>query len=145
MIQIRTPVEDALVRYGIQVYRNEMRVVLKITPPGCLYGRGHQRHVSPLAVPEEGGIMRAQTDLRRPHPMPYRISFRCVTKEKRMRQAVFNRQPDLFDSTRITSVSLANETERELMQLLRQLFTELIDPQPVTGNDGGSNREQDFR
>jgi hypothetical protein len=25
------------------------------------------------------------------------------------------------------------------------LFTELIDPQPVTGNDGGSNREQDFR
>jgi hypothetical protein len=68
MIQIRTPVEDALVRYGIQIYRNEMRVVLKITPPGCLYGRGHQRHVSPLAVPEEGGIMRAQTDLRRPPP-----------------------------------------------------------------------------
>jgi hypothetical protein len=32
-----------------------------------------------------------------------------------MRQAVFNRQPDLFDSTRITSVSLSNETERELM------------------------------
>jgi len=62
-----------------------------------------------------------------------------------MRQAVFNRQPDLFDSTRITSVSLTNETELELMQLLRQLLTELIDPQPVTGNDGESNREQDFR
>jgi hypothetical protein len=89
--------------------------------------------------------MRAQTDLRRPHPMPYRISFRCVTREKRMRQAVFNRQPDLFDSTRVKSVSLTNETELELMQLLRQLFTELIDPQPVTRNDGGSNREQDFR
>jgi len=54
MIQIRTPVEDALVRYGIQTYRNEMRVVLKTTPPRRLYGRGHQRHVSPLAVPEEG-------------------------------------------------------------------------------------------
>lgn len=77
--------------------------------------------------------------------MPYRISFRCVTREKRMRQAVFNRQPDLFDSTHVTSVSLTNETELELMQLLRQLFTELIDPQPVTRNDGGSNREQDFR
>jgi len=25
------------------------------------------------------------------------------------------------------------------------LLTELIDPQPVTGNDGESNREQDFR
>lgn len=62
-----------------------------------------------------------------------------------MRQAVFNRQPDLFDSTRIKSVSLTNETELELMQLLRQLLTELIDPQPVTGNDGESNREQDFR
>lgn len=75
--------------------------------------------------------------------MPYRISFRCITREERMRQAVFNRQPDLFDSTRITSVSLTNETELELVQLLRQLFTELIDPQPR--NDGGSNREQDFR
>jgi hypothetical protein len=62
-----------------------------------------------------------------------------------MRQAVFNRQPDLFDSTRITSVSLSNETELELMQLLRQLFTELIDSQPVTDKDGGSYREQDFR
>ncbi len=60
-----------------------------------------------------------------------------------MRQAVFNRQPDLFDSTRVKSVSLTNETELELMQLLRQLFTELIDPEPR--NDGGSNREQDFR
>jgi hypothetical protein len=145
MIQIRTPIEDADVRYGIQTYRNEMRIVLKTTPPRRLYGRGNQRHVSPLAVPDEGGIMRAQTDLRRPHPMPYRISFRCVTKEKRMRQAVFNRQPDLFDSTRITSVSLSNETELELMQLLRQLFTELIDSQPVTDKDGGSYREQDFR
>ena len=62
-----------------------------------------------------------------------------------MRQAVFNRQPDLFDSTRIKSVSLTNETELELMQLLRQLLTELIDPDPVTSNDGGSTREQDFR
>ena len=77
--------------------------------------------------------------------MPYRISFRCFTREERMRQTVFNRQPDLFDSARVTSVSLTNETELELMQLLRQLFTELLDPQPVNGNDGGSNREQDFR
>jgi hypothetical protein len=77
--------------------------------------------------------------------MPYRISFRCFTKEKRMRQAVFNRQPDLFDSIRITSVSLSNETELELTLLLRQLFSELIDPQPVTSKDEGSNREQDFR
>ncbi len=120
-----------------------MSVVLKTTPPRRLYGRGHQRHVSPLALPEEGDIMRAQTDLRRHHPMPYRISFRCVTREERMRQTAFNRQPDLFDSTHVTSVSLTNETELELMQLLRQLFTELIDPEPR--NDGGSNREQDFR
>ena len=60
-----------------------------------------------------------------------------------MRQTAFNRQPDLFDSTHVKSVSLTNETELELMQLLRQLFTELIDPEPR--NDGGSNREQDFR
>jgi len=50
-----------------------MSVVLKTTPPRRLYGRGHQRHVSPLAVPEEGDIMRAQTDLRR-HP-PNALSY----------------------------------------------------------------------
>jgi len=89
--------------------------------------------------------MRAQTDLRRPTQCLI-VSLSVVSPgEKRMRQAVFNRQPDLFDSTHVTSVSLTNETELELMQLLRQLFTELIDPQPVTRNDGGSNREQDFR
>jgi hypothetical protein len=143
MIQIRTPVEDAPLRYGIQTYRNEMSVVLKTTPPRRLYGRGHQRHVSPLAVPEEGTSCGPKPTCGATHPMPYRISFRCVTREERMRQTAFNRQPDLFDSTHVTSVSLTNETELELMQLLRQLFTELIDPEPR--NDGGSNREQDFR
>src|SRR5260370_35883599 len=99
-----------------------MSVVLKTTPPRRLYGRGHQRHVSPLAVPEEGDIMRAQTDLRRHHPMPYRISFRCVTSEERMRQTPFNRQPDLSDSTHVTSVSLTKETDLGLLKLLRQCF-----------------------
>ena len=59
-----------------------------------------------------------------------------------MRHTVFNRQPDLFDSTRIPSVSLTSETELKLLQLLRQLFTELIDPQPVIATME-VNREQD--
>jgi hypothetical protein len=56
-----------------------------------------------------------------------------------MRQTVFNRQPELFDSIHNISVSLSNETELEMVQLLRQLFTELIDPQPRNRNDGGES------
>jgi hypothetical protein len=143
MIQIRTPVEDVLIRYGIQTYRNEMCVVLEKQQhhhPGVFIGRETIKGMRAYwQCPSCGHKPR---DLRVPHTMPYRISFRCVTREERMRHTVFNRQPDLFDSTRIPSVSLTSETELKLLQLLRQLFTELIDPQPVIATME-VNREQD--